>query len=120
VTTRTRTAIEIAVILLIAAVVDVVPGAGNAARALEAAIWLLFGAGILWVLVRAYREHRLGLYGLGDGRRALLYGAIAVGALVLAARARMWQWGVGELAFWVLLGLVAYTLFALYRFAKRY
>lgn len=119
-TTRARTAVEIAIVLLIAAAVDLVPGGGNAASAFGAAVWLAFGAGILWVLVRAYREHRLGLYGLGEGRRALLYGAIAVGVLTVAARGRMWQWQVGELAFWILLGLVAYTLFALYRYAKRY
>jgi hypothetical protein len=112
--------LEIAIILLIAAAVDFVPGGGNAARAIEAVVWVLFGAGILWLLVRTYRERRMSLHTLGEPRRAVLYGAIAVGYVVLAARGRMWETGLGELAFWVLLGLVAYTLFALYRFARRY
>jgi hypothetical protein len=120
VSSRTRILVEIAVLLLIAAAVDFVPGGGNAASAVEATIWVLFGGGILWMLVRAYRERRLSIHGLGDGRRALLYGALAVAFVVVAARARMWETGLGELAFWVLLGLVAYTLFALYRFARRY
>ena len=38
-----------------------------------------------------YREHRGSLYLLGDGRRALLYGALGVLAVTLTATDRLWQ-----------------------------
>ena len=52
--------------------------------------------------MRLYREHRVALHGLGDRHRALLYGAVAVGVFAYMARARMWQTGFGELAWFLL------------------
>ncbi len=70
----------------------------------------------LWL----YRQHRVAIYSLGDHRRALLYGALGVGVVTLAAKPRMWETGFGEFVWFVLLGLVAYTLFALYRYSRSY
>lgn len=115
-----RTAIEIAVILAAAAGVAFVPGGTNAASALGAAVDFLFGAGVLWVLVRGYRESRFTLSTFPERHRALLYGAIAAGFLTVAARPRLWESTAGTFAFWLVLGLCAYALFLLYRFARRY
>ena len=51
-----------------------------------------------------YRENRVALHSLGDRHRALLYGAVALGVFASAARARMWERGLGELAWFVLVG----------------
>jgi hypothetical protein len=117
---RLRIARNIAIVALIAAVVEFLPGGGRVAEAFAAALWVVFAAGFAYFAHRLYRERRVDLHGLGDRHRALLYGAIAVGFLTLAARTRMWQTGLGELLWFVLLGLTAYTLLAIYRYSRTY
>jgi hypothetical protein len=117
---RMKTARNIAILMLIAAGVDFLPGGGRAANTFSAGLSVAFLGGLAYLLVRLYREHRVSLHGLGDQRRALLYGALAVGVLAVTARPRMWQSSVGEFVWFVLMGLVAYTLVALYRFTRTY
>jgi hypothetical protein len=69
------------------------PGGGRAANTFEAALWVAFGIGIGYLGLRLYREHRVALHGLGDRHRGLLYGALAGGVFLLAARSRMWEHG---------------------------
>jgi hypothetical protein len=117
---RMKLAVEWAIILLIAAAVYFVPGGSDAAAAAGAAISAVFGAALVFAGVRLYREHNLRLYGLGEHRRALLYGAVAVAVVTVAAQPRMWQTGFGELCWFALMGLVGYTFFDLVRHARRY
>ena len=70
--------------------------------------------------MRLYRENRIALYGLGDRYRGLLYGALALEMFLIVAQKRMWQSGIGELAWFVLAGLVVYALVAIYRYARSY
>ena len=56
----------------------------------------------------------------GDRRRGLLYGAIGVGLVTVAAKPRMWETGFGEFVWFVLIGLVVYTFVALYRYSRSY
>ena len=79
-----------------------------------------FGVGFGYLGLRLYREHRVALYGLGDRYRALLYGALALGMVLVVGQKRMWQSGIGELAWFVLAGLVVYALVAVYRYARSY
>jgi len=81
---------------------------------------VVFAAGFAFFAYRLYREHRVSLYGLGERHRAMLYGAVAVGFVMAAARTRMWQTHFGEFAWFVLVGLTAYTLVAVYRFSRSY
>lgn len=111
---------NIAILLAIAAAVYFIPGSGRATSSLEAALWVLFGAGFLLLGVRLYREHRVSLYSLGERHRALLYGALAVALFALEARARMWKTGIGELGWFVLVALVVYALMEVYRFSRTY
>ena len=46
--------------------------------------------------------------------------ALAGGVFVLAARARMWQTGLGELVWFVLVGFVVYALLEVYRHWRSY
>jgi hypothetical protein len=117
---RMRTLRNIAIVALIAAAIEFLPGAGRAAEAFAAALWVLFAAGLAYFGYRLYREHRLSLYSLGERNRALLYGALGLGYFTAAARWRMWHTGSGELAWFVLAGLVAYALLAVYRFSHTY
>lgn len=111
---------NVAVLLAIAAAVEFVPGGGRAASTVAAILWAAFAAAIGWIGIRLYREHRIGLHSLGSSHRALLYGAVALGAFLIAGRSRMWETGGGELLWFVLLGAAVYALVVVYRFWRSY
>jgi hypothetical protein len=115
-----KTARNVAIIVLVAAAVDFLPGGGSAANGFSAALGEAFLVGFALAGGWLYRQNRVSIYSLGDQRRGLLYGALAVGVVTVAARERMWETGFGEFVWFVLLGLVAYTLVALLRFARTY
>lgn len=130
-----KTARNVAIILAIAAAVYFIPGGGRAAGTFESALWVAFGIGIAFLALRMYREHHITLFGLGDRHRGLLYGAVVVGVFAWVVRKRMWyvlqvrggelvqghRWdGVGELGWFVLVGLVVYSLLIVYRHARSY
>jgi hypothetical protein len=117
---RMQTLRNIAVVALVAAAVQFLPGGGQVAEAFGAALWVILAAGFAYFGYRIYRERRLSLYGLGQRNRALLYGGVALGFFAAAARARMWETGFGEFAWFVLAGLAAWSLFAVYRFSRTY
>lgn len=109
-----------AIVALIAAAVFAIPGGGRAASTFETVLFVVFGVAIGYIGLRQYREHRVSLHSLGDGYRALLYGAIALGAIAVIARQRMWQTSLGELVWFVFVGLVVYGVLATYRHARSY
>lgn len=117
---RLKTALRWAIIPLIGAAVYFIPGGPNIARGAEAALSALFGAGFVFAGIRLYRERSLVLYGLGDTRRAVLYGAVAVTVVAVAAQPRMWQSNAGEVVWFVLIGMVVYAFVDLVRHARRY
>jgi hypothetical protein len=117
---RMKTARNVAILLLLAAVVAFVPGGRRAAYTVRTALGVVFGVGLGYAGLWFYRQHRVDLYSLGDQRRLLVYGALGVGVVALAAKDRMWETGFGELVWFVLLALVAYTLFAVYRYSRSY
>jgi len=110
---RLRTARNVAIVALIAAAVEFLPGGGRAAEAFAAALWVVFA-------YRLYRERHVDLYGLGDRHRALLYGAIAIGYVTVAAQPRMWHTGVGEFVWFAVMLLAAYALVVVYRYSRTY
>jgi len=117
---RTKTARNIAILLVIAAAVYFLPGGGRAANTFEAVLWVAFGAGLGYLGLRLYREHRVALHGLGDYHRGLLYGGVALATFAGFARTRMWQTGFGELAWFVLVGCAIYALLEVVRRSRSY
>jgi hypothetical protein len=117
---RLRGARNIAIVLLIAAAVYVLPGGGRAATTFETVLLVAFGVAIGYLGLRLYREYRISLHGLGDRHRAMLYGALALGMFEAVARRRFWETSLGELAWFVLAGLVVYMVLAVYRYARSY
>src|ERR1017187_2957872 len=117
---RMKAARNLGIVLLIAAAVYLLPGGGQAAHTFEAVLLVGFGVAIGYLGLRLYREHRVALQGLGDRYRAMLYGAVALGAFALIARGDMWQTGLGELVWFVLVGLVVYALIVVYRYSRTY
>ncbi len=115
-----KTARNVAIIALIAAAVYFIPGGGRAANTFESVLWVAFGVGIGYLGLRAYREYRVALHGLGDRHRGLLYGGIAGAMFAYMARPRMWQTGLGELVWFALAGFILYTLLEVYRNWRAY
>ena len=115
-----KTVRNVAIVALIAAAVYVLPGGGRLASTFESVLLVGFGVGIAYLGLRLYREQRIAIYSLGDRYRGLLYGALALGVVAVTARARMWETGLGELVWFVLIGLVVYALVAVYRYSRTY
>jgi hypothetical protein len=111
---------NILIVLVIAALVVVIPGGGKGANVATQAISLAFLAAIAWVASLMYREHRLTLYALGDRRRAIVYVAAAVATVTFTATSRLWQTGLGELAWLALIGGAVYAVFAVVWSARKY
>jgi multisubunit Na+/H+ antiporter MnhB subunit len=126
---------NVVIILAIAAGVFFIPGGGRAASTFEAALLTAFALAIGFLALRQYREHRVALFSLRDRYRGLLYGAVGLAVFLWAVRPRMWyalevrgaelvqvhRWdGLGETLWFVLAGLVVYSLYAVYRHARRY
>jgi hypothetical protein len=117
---RLKTTRNVAIVLLIAAAVYLLPGGGRAANTAEALLYIGFGIAIGYLGLRMYREHRVALHSLGDRHRGLLYGAVALAVLLWMSRARMWQTGLGELLWFVLVGGIVYALIAIFRRWRAY
>jgi hypothetical protein len=115
-----KTARNVAIVALVAAAVYLLPGGGRAASTFEAVLQVAFGVAIGYLGLRSYREHRVALHSLGDRYRGLLYGALAIGVVVVIGRHRMWETGIGELVWFALMGLVVYALIAVYRYSRTY
>lgn len=115
-----KTARNVAIVLLIAAAVYFLPAGGRAASAFQAALGAGLGIAIAFLAVRGYRERRISIHSLGDWHRALLYGAIALAVFEWVARARMWETGIGELAWFVMLGFIVYAAMEVFRRYRAY
>lgn len=95
---------NIAIVMLLAVVVAFAPAGGNAAEALLTAITMGFLAAIAWTVFVLSRRNQLTLAALSDGRRAILYGAVGLIALLIAGSRELFSSGGGTLVWIVLLG----------------
>lgn len=95
---------NVAIVMLLAAVVAFVPAGGNAADTILTAITMGFLAAIAWAVFVLSRQQQLTLATLSDGRRAILYAALGLLALLIAGSDEMLAGGGGTLAWIVLLG----------------
>jgi hypothetical protein len=85
-------------------VVAFVPGGGNAADTVLTAITMGFLAAIAWMVYVLSRQNQLTLATLTDGRRAILYSALGMIALLIAGSDELFSTGGGTVAWILLLG----------------
>lgn len=88
--------------MLLALLVAFLPSGDNFADALLAALTMWLLAGLSWMVYTVSRERQLTLATLSDGRRAILYGAVGLIALLIAGSDKMFATGGGTLL-WLLL-----------------
>jgi hypothetical protein len=105
-----RTARNIAIIAVLALIVDLAPGGGNAASAILTTISIVFlgliGAGgyQLW------RQYRLTYFGLTERQRALFVGSLGAIVLMIAGADEMTSSG-GGVVVWI--GVLAFSIFSI-------
>lgn len=114
-----RTLTNVLILLLLAAVFAFLPGGEAFSRTLILAISMGFLAGIGFFALRLYRAQNLLLAGLSDARRALLYSAIGLIALLVAGYGTLSSLSGGLLIWLVLLLGAAGTVFLIVRDANR-
>jgi hypothetical protein len=107
-----RTARNITIVMALAFAVAFLPAGGNVAEAILTAITIGFLTAIAWTVYVLSRQNQLTLATLSDGRRAILYGALGLIALLIAGSDEMFSSGGGTLA-WIL--LLAASVAAIWR-----
>jgi tellurite resistance protein TehA-like permease len=115
-----QTVRNIAIIAGLAAVVDFLPGGGNAADAVLALLTMIFFAAIAWFVYRLYREQQMTIETLSDMRRAGLFGAVGGIALLVVAYDDFIDWS-GGLVLWIALFAACLgAIFLIWRDATTY
>lgn len=106
--------------MLLALGVAFLPGGGNVAEALLAALTMALLAGIAWMVYTLSRENQLTLATLTDGRRAVLYGAVGMLLLLIAGSDKLFETGGGTLLWIVLLGISIAAIWKVWMEANTY
>lgn len=111
---------NVAIILVLAAAVAFVPGGGTTAALVGGILSTLILVSFVLLAARFYRERSMDLVGLGDRWRALLYGALGVAVLDMAARPRLVATSGGTIVWIALLGAAAYSVYLVWRHYREY
>ncbi len=98
-----RTLRNVAIIAVLAVPVAFVPGGGNAAQAVLAALGMAFLASLALAGRQVHRQNRLTFDSLPDDQRAVLYGAVGVIVLMIAGAGKMLGGGGLGAVIWVTL-----------------
>ena len=106
--------------MALALAVAFAPAGGNVADAVLTALTMGFLAGIAWMLYVASRQNQLTLATLSDARRAILYGALGLIALLVAGTDELFATGGGTLAWNVLFGASIAAIWRIWLEANTY
>jgi hypothetical protein len=115
-----RTARNVAIIMLLALGVALAPNGGNFVDAVFTALTMGFLAGIAWMLYTLSRQNQLTLATLSDRRRAVLYGAFGMIALLIAGTDKLFSSGGGTLLWIILLGASVAAIWRVWLEANTY
>jgi hypothetical protein len=115
-----RTVRNVAIIMVLALGVAFVPGGGNLAEAIVTAITMGFLAGIAWMIYTLSRQNQLTLAALSDRRRAILYGALGLIALLIAGFDKLFETGGGTLLWIILFGASIAAIWRVWMEANTY
>jgi hypothetical protein len=115
-----RTLRDVAIIMLLGLAVAFTPSGGNAAHTILTAIAMGFLAGIAWTVFVLSRQNQLTLVALSDGRRAVLYSALGLIALLIAGSDKLFSTGGGTLLWIVLLAAAVAAIWRVWIDAHSY
>jgi hypothetical protein len=111
---------NIGIVMVLAFGVAFLPAGGNIAEAILTAITIGFLAAIAWMVYVLSRQNQLTLAALSDGRRAILYAAVGLIALLIAGSDEMFATGGGTLAWLLLLGASVAAIWRIWIEANTY
>ncbi|MGH2953089.1 MAG: hypothetical protein ACRDK9_03575 [Solirubrobacterales bacterium] len=111
---------NIAIIALLALIVAAVPGGGNAADGLIAALTMCFLIVIGLAAFQVYRQNRLTYLGLDDRARGILLAAVGAIVLMIAGADELLGTGAGLLVWIGVLGLAVYAIVRVWTGAHSY
>jgi drug/metabolite transporter (DMT)-like permease len=116
-----ETAWKFGLIALVALVLVVLPGGGNALDVLLTFLTVAFFAAIALLVARMYRQYRLDIETLDSDIRLALYGSLAIAVLTFTATDRLLNsGGAGVLVWFALLAVASYGLFWAWTRYRRY
>lgn len=103
---------KLGVVALIALVLVVLPGGGNALDVVLALLSVVFLAAIAFLGYRLYSQYRLEIDTLEPNTRLALYGSIGLAILTVVATDRLFDvGGAGIVAWFALLALCSYGIY---------
>jgi hypothetical protein len=111
---------NVAIILVLALGVAFVPGGGDAADTVLTALTMGFLVGIAYLVYTLGRQNQLTLVSLSDGRRAILFGALGLIALLMTGTEEFFGSGFGTLVWIVLLGASVAAIWRVWLEANTY
>jgi hypothetical protein len=111
---------NVAIIAALAAAVDFLPGGGEAADTVLAALTMIFFAAIAWLLYQLYRDQQMTLATLSDARKAGLFGAVGAIALLVVAYDDFIDWSGGFVLWIALMAGCVGVIFLIWRGATTY
>lgn len=98
--TPLRTARNVAIVLILALGIYLLPGGGNVAEAILSALSLILLVAIGLLLVRYWRQSSFTRDAMTDRQRGLIYGALAAIALMVAGADELFETGLGTVV-WI-------------------
>lgn len=108
------------IVALLAFGVYALPGGDTAADVFGAALFIILSVGIGLLGARLYMERRLDILSLGDSWRLLLYAAIGVIVVALAASPKLFDTGAGTVLWLALMAASVFALYRVWRHAREY
>ena len=117
---RSETVRNVAIIAALAAIVAFIPAGGDTADFISAVLGVLFTIAIVYAGVWFYRSFRTEIYSLGDRHRALLYGSLGVALFAMAGSRKLFDTGVGTIAFVAMMVGAALGLYTVWRHYREY
>jgi hypothetical protein len=112
---------NIAIIVLLALAVWLLPGGDTAGATISNLLGIIFIGGLLFFGYRLYMEHRGSIFGLEERQRGILYASIALGAITLVATRRMWdEGGLGAVLWLVFMSAAILGLYSTWRAYREY
>jgi hypothetical protein len=111
---------NVLIVMALALAVAFAPAGGNAAEAVFTALTMGFLAALAWMVHVLSRQNQLTLATLSDGRRAILYGALGLIALLIAGADELFESGGGTLLWILLLGAAVAAIWRIWTEANTY
>lgn len=105
-----KTARNIAIILALAAILALVPGGGNVAEAIYAAISVTFLALIGFAAYQLFRQNRFAYLALEERMRAVLVASLGALVLMIAGADELTRTGAGLLVWLAIIGLSVFGI----------